>query len=419
MPATLMSLISGSPGRPGRSRLQVLLRLLAVSAAAVCAILAGSLGVCIPRLEISFVTGAQGQHRTAGRTNLARASESQGLPSVTGSDDGMLPVRRRVFLVTGSTDGIGKFTAEKLLRRGCIVLFHGRGEEERMQEQLQQYGDRKEYPGELDAFLADLSEPEEVESLAELILSRHPRIDGILHNAATIDGDFTGRRKLTFGNKNEHTISTNTLAPFLLTAKLMPALKRAQNARVIFSGSEVFGSAEEYLNDLACETKWTGLHAYKLSKLCSEMMVQEMHHRYGDAPQLCFHSIDPGTVDTKLMRQGSYYGTGHKKGRGYRGTFEDLERSGSHRLFPHVRTATASYEALVADRFQRCSGCMVPNAPPVVRDEIERRKLWDQLVTMTNADWPSASNVETRQITQDAASKVETPELQQAMLGGR
>lgn len=365
---------------------QILIRLSAITGAAVCAILTG--------LDRSFVNGAQGQLHTFGGNRLARRSGSSPMEQ-------MPPLSERVFLVTGSTNGIGKFTAEKLLKQGCTVLFHGRGEEETIQKQLKQYRD---HPDQIDAFLADLSEPEEVESLAELIMSRHPRIHGILHNAATIDGDFTGQRKLTFGNKHEHTISTNTLAPFILTAKLMPALKRARFARVIHSSSPVLERAVPFLDDLRCETKWTGLHAYTLSKLCSEMMMQEMHHRYGDAPHMCFHSIDPGTADTKLFRQGSYYGDGKRKGRGNRGSGKEQEKSGSHRLFPHVRTATASYEALVDDRFQQESGRFIETAPEVVHDLNERARLWDQLESITNVEWPLAPNDESRLLPQEVGN---------------
>eukprot|EP00930_Biecheleria_cincta_P073749 TRINITY_DN61040_c0_g1_i1.p1 TRINITY_DN61040_c0_g1~~TRINITY_DN61040_c0_g1_i1.p1 ORF type:complete len:389 (-),score=65.79 TRINITY_DN61040_c0_g1_i1:67-1233(-) len=379
MPAAVFSLISGSSGRRERSRLQVLLKLLAIIGAALCAILAG--------LERSFVNGAQGQLRTFGRSRLARRCEPSQM-------DDLPPMGERVILVTGSTGGIGKFTAEKLLKRGCTVLFHGRGEAEHMVEQCKEY--MQEYRGRFDAFLADLSEPEEVESLAELIMDRYPEIHGVLHNAATIDGDFTGGKKLTFGNKHEHTISTNTLAPFLLTAKLVPALSRARYARVILSSSQVLHRAVPYLDDLNFERKWTGLHAYKLSKLCSEMMIREMHLRYGDPPYLTFHSIDPGTVDTKLFRQGSYYGTGKRKGRGNRGTDEDLEKAGLHRLFPHVRTATASYKALVDDRFQLESGSFIADAPRVVHDARAREQLWNQLESMTNAKWPKVRNVQER-----------------------
>lgn len=37
-----------------------------------------------------------------------------------------LPLDGKVFLVTGSTDGIGKHTSGLLLRQGATVLLHGR-----------------------------------------------------------------------------------------------------------------------------------------------------------------------------------------------------------------------------------------------------------------------------------------------------
>lgn len=39
---------------------------------------------------------------------------------------GPLPLAERVFVVTGATDGIGKFTAEQLAGTGATVAVHGR-----------------------------------------------------------------------------------------------------------------------------------------------------------------------------------------------------------------------------------------------------------------------------------------------------
>lgn len=46
----------------------------------------------------------------------------------------------------------------------------------------------------------------------------------VLNNAGSFDGDYTGKRVQTTDG-NEYTLAVNVLAPFLLTALLLPSLK--------------------------------------------------------------------------------------------------------------------------------------------------------------------------------------------------
>ena len=34
------------------------------------------------------------------------------------------------------------------------------------------------------------------------------------------------------------------------------------------------------------------------------MIAMELHERYGDPPSLCIHTMDPGTVNTKMLIAG-------------------------------------------------------------------------------------------------------------------
>merc|ERR1712039_592006 len=100
--------------------------------------------------------------------------------------------------------------------------------------------------------------------------------------------------------------------------------------RVLITSSYSAGSNDK-LSDLQCCQGWSDHTAYELSKLCDAMMIMEMHARYADSPRLTFHTMDPGTVDTKMLRAG--WGRGAP-----------------------VSTATTSFEMLTEDQFQRTSG---------------------------------------------------------------
>eukprot|EP00416_Gambierdiscus_australes_P004387 CAMPEP_0171121554 /NCGR_PEP_ID=MMETSP0766_2-20121228/102780_1 /TAXON_ID=439317 /ORGANISM="Gambierdiscus australes, Strain CAWD 149" /LENGTH=318 /DNA_ID=CAMNT_0011584339 /DNA_START=89 /DNA_END=1046 /DNA_ORIENTATION=- len=265
-------------------------------------------------------------------------------------------LQERIFLVTGSTDGIGKFTAEQLAKEGCTVLVHGRNAPkiEMTVEELQSLAPAANLHG----FQADLSLMSEVRRLAAEVSQSFPVIHGLLNNAGTFDGDYTGKRVVT-SEGNEYSLAVNVMAPFLLSSLLMPNVQASGAGRIIVTSS-VSKGAGDALSDLQLEQGWSGHRAYSLSKLCDAMMIAEMHERYSDAPRLCFHTMDPGTVDTKMLRAGWWCG----------GT--------------SVRTATKSFRMLTEDSFQEQSGAVLGGRE--VNDAEQRAKLWRELEALTGAN---------------------------------
>lgn len=266
------------------------------------------------------------------------------------------PLADRVFFVTGATDGIGEFTAELLARQGCTVLIHGRNPEkvDRVVAALQRFSPK------VHGFVADLSLLSEVSRLGVEVTEQFPVIHGLLNNAGTFAGDYTGRRKVT-AEGHEYSLAVNVLAPFLLTSLLLDAVRSSGAGRVLITSSISAGSNWK-LSDLQCESDWSEHTAYELSKLCDAMIAMELHARYADPPRLTFHTMDPGTVDTKMLRAG--WGGG-----------------------PSVRTATESFEMLTKDFFQTKSGS--GNRYCCGEDAASRRKLWAQLEQLTGAQWPA------------------------------
>jgi NAD(P)-dependent dehydrogenase (short-subunit alcohol dehydrogenase family) len=177
-------------------------------------------------------------------------------------------VAERTFLVTGATDGIGKFTAELLAQEGATVLVHGRDplKVARLVDSLSASS-----PGKIHGFVADLSLVSETKRLGEEVRSKFPVIHGLLNNAGTFAGDYTGKRKVT-AEGNEYSLAVNVLAPFLLTSLLLPNVSASGCGRVLITSSISAGS-NDALEDLQCERRWSDHRAYELSKLCDAMMI--------------------------------------------------------------------------------------------------------------------------------------------------
>ena len=206
---------------------------------------------------------------------------------------------RRVVLVTGSTDGIGRATARALAAGGMKVILHGRNKP-KIDAALAAL--TEELPGaELEAVSFDLGSPAAVRRGAEQILARVPALHVVINNA----GIFADERVVT-DDGIELTFAVNHIGPFLLTELLAPRLEASAAvvpSRVVNVASIAHTRGRIHIDDLTLANGWTGYAAYAMSKLASVMHAITLaeHH----APdRLVAYSLHPGVIGTKLLRQG-------------------------------------------------------------------------------------------------------------------
>jgi NAD(P)-dependent dehydrogenase (short-subunit alcohol dehydrogenase family) len=208
---------------------------------------------------------------------------------------------RRVVLVTGSTDGIGRATARALAAGGMKVIVHGRA---KLKVDAALAALREELPGaELEGVAFDLGSLAGVRRGAEQILARLPALHVLINNA----GIFADERVVT-DDGIELTFAVNHVGPFLLTELLAPRLEASAGpaslpSRVINIASVAHTRGRIQLEDLTLATGWSGYAAYAMSKLANVMhaMTLAEHHA---ADRLVAYSLHPGIVSTKLLRQG-------------------------------------------------------------------------------------------------------------------
>jgi NAD(P)-dependent dehydrogenase (short-subunit alcohol dehydrogenase family) len=206
---------------------------------------------------------------------------------------------RRVVLVTGSTDGIGRATARALAAAGAKVILHGRSKP-KVDAALATL--MEELPGaEIEGVSFDLGSLTAVRKGAEQILARVPELHVLVNNA----GIFADERTLTEDGV-ELTFAVNYLGHFLLTELLAPRLEAsAQTApsRVINVSSIAHTRGRVHIDDLTLQAAWTGYAAYAQAKLANVMHAVELAARR-DAGKLVAYSLHPGVISTKLLRQG-------------------------------------------------------------------------------------------------------------------
>lgn len=206
---------------------------------------------------------------------------------------------RRVVLVTGSTDGIGRATARALAAGGMKVILHGRSKS-KVDAALAALGE--ELPGaDLEGVAFDLGSQAAVRRGAEQVLARVPALHVVINNA----GIFADERVVT-DDGVELTFAVNHIAPFLLTELLAPRLEAsAQTApsRVINLSSIAHTRGRIHIDDLTLAKGWTGYAAYAMSKLANVMHAISLAERH--PPDLLLaYAVHPGVVSTKLLRQG-------------------------------------------------------------------------------------------------------------------
>ena len=209
----------------------------------------------------------------------------------------MRPLDEQTILITGSTGGLGLATAERLARRGAEVLVHGRSEQ-KLERALAKLG--ADRGARVRGFLADLSSLERVRSLARDVARSADRIDVLVNNAGVAVMD--GRRESQDGF--ELTFAVNYLSHFLLTAELLPLVRRSAPARIVNVAS--IGQAELDLEDLMAEAReYDGFLAYRQSKLAQIMFTFELAERLreGGVDDLTVNALHPATLmDTQMVR---------------------------------------------------------------------------------------------------------------------
>jgi NAD(P)-dependent dehydrogenase (short-subunit alcohol dehydrogenase family) len=131
-----------------------------------------------------------------------------------------------------------------------------------------------------------------VRSFASAFLRAHPKLDVLVNNAGVLPPERTHTDE-----GFELTFATNVLGPFLLTAKLLPALRAAAPARVINVSSGGMLAAKLDVDDPQLEGRdFKGTRFYAHTKRAEVALGDEWARRL--APDVGVFSMHPGWVAT-------------------------------------------------------------------------------------------------------------------------
>jgi len=202
---------------------------------------------------------------------------------------------RKIALVTGSTDGVGRFVAERLGADGWDVIVHGR-DAERGAEVVATIA---AVGGGARFLSADLSDLAAVRGLAEQVAKAAPRLDLLINNAGIGAGGSDPRRQLNAAGV-ELRFAVNYLAGFLLTHRLLPLLKKNRTARIVNVSSG--GQQEIEFDDVMLTRGYDGRRAYRQSKLAQILFTVDLAEQL-KGTGVTVNALHPATyMDTPMVR---------------------------------------------------------------------------------------------------------------------
>ena len=204
----------------------------------------------------------------------------------------------KTVLITGSTDGVGRYVAMQLAMSGARVLIHGR-DKARAQTLADEI--RRADGSEPAFYQADLSSLAGVRQFADAVLADHSRIDVFVSNAG-IGSQNGGSGRQISADGYELRFAVNYLAGFLLAYRLLPLLKAAAPSRIVNVAS--LGQHPIDFDDVMITQGYTGSRAYAQSKLSQIMFTIDLAGEL-KGTGVTVNSLHPATyMNTTMVRAG-------------------------------------------------------------------------------------------------------------------
>jgi NAD(P)-dependent dehydrogenase (short-subunit alcohol dehydrogenase family) len=213
-----------------------------------------------------------------------------------------MEMRGKTVLVTGSTDGVGRYVAGELASEGAQVLIHGR-DAARAKFLIDEIKARQEVKGGVAPafYQADLSSLAGVRQLADAVMADHKRIDVFLSNAG-IGSQNSGPQRQESADGFELRFAVNYLSGFLLAHLLLPLIKAAAPSRIVNVAS--IGQHPIDFDDVMITRNYSGTRAYAQSKLSQIMFTIDLANELKGSG-VTVNSLHPATyMNTTMVRAG-------------------------------------------------------------------------------------------------------------------
>lgn len=199
---------------------------------------------------------------------------------------------KKNILITGSTDGIGKLTALKFANEGHKIFLHGRNQN-KLDQQISEFK-ALSVNQDISGFVADLSDLESVDVMAEKVKQEVKHLDVLINNAGVFkSADIRAK------NGMDIRFVVNYLAPFSLTTKLLPLLMRSSEPRIL--NLSTAAQAPISYDAMLGKVSVSDSAAYAMSKLALTMWNNYVASKLEDVTVI---AVNPGSfLNTNMVKE--------------------------------------------------------------------------------------------------------------------
>lgn len=200
----------------------------------------------------------------------------------------------KTILITGGNTGIGLATATQLALAGHTVILACRNQEKANQAAMQIK--QKKADADVRVYALDLASFDSIKQFAAQVTADFPVIDVLINNAGAypVKQQFTEEGfELQFG--------VNYLGHYLLTQLLLPAITKADEARIIHVSSIMHNLGKIDFNTFRGRAKYSGTAAYGQSKLANALFSSALAKRL--PAHVTSNAVHPGGVDSDIYRE--------------------------------------------------------------------------------------------------------------------
>jgi NAD(P)-dependent dehydrogenase (short-subunit alcohol dehydrogenase family) len=287
----------------------------------------------------------------------------------------------RIAIVTGANVGLGFETTRALADKDMTVVMACRNEQKANAARTDIL---KEFPNaDIHILTLDLSDLASVRKFAQSFLEQFNHLDLLINNAGVMVPPY---EKTVDGFELQ--MGANYFGHFLLTSLLLPLLEKSEQPRIVNLSSIAHRSGRIHFSDMHFEKRYSRIKAYGQSKLAMLMFAYELDRKLkANGYKTISVAAHPGVSNTNLSRY--------------------IPKLLMTVLSPVLKRMTQSpldgaqpqlYAALGADIVggdytgpdgpREMAGKPVKvDSMPHAKNEAVARKLWDESVMLTGAQW--------------------------------
>lgn len=202
-------------------------------------------------------------------------------------------MKKQIVLITGATDGIGRYAAMVLAKMGYYIILHGRNREKILATES---AIKSSVPDcQIDWIEADFESLPAIKHMSEELHKKYDRIDVLVNN---VGAQF---HELRFTDEGvEVGFAVNHIAPFLLTSSIIDLLLKSEYRRIINVSSEMHRNMQHFHFDYINGKAAYSLYDYYSNTKLANLLFSYKLSRVLEGKGFTVLAITPGLTDTHL-----------------------------------------------------------------------------------------------------------------------